>query len=147
MSVWPKQIKEAVEKERPEEREQSINLGEEEFREVFFFNRTEPGYHTPFIHHSFWIFQENQTWILNWILLSSQNNSVHQSTHSRGLLNLYAVISLVKGSHFPTYSFPTPQYEIISHTSWCTNLALHNQALCMMFEYLRLPLTLKFKLN
>lgn len=53
MSVWPKQIKEAVEKERPEEREQSINLGEEEFREVFFFNRTEPGIshsiHSPFI--------------------------------------------------------------------------------------------------
>lgn len=53
MSVWPKQIKEAVEKERPEEREQSINLGKEEFREVFFFNRTELGIshsiHSPFI--------------------------------------------------------------------------------------------------
>ena len=53
MSVWPKQMKEAVEKERPEEREQSINLGTEEFREVFFFNRTELGIshsiHSPFI--------------------------------------------------------------------------------------------------
>ena len=36
MSVWPKQIKEAVEKERLEEREQSTNWGKEEIREVSF---------------------------------------------------------------------------------------------------------------
>ena len=79
MSVWPKQIKEAVEKERLEEREQSTNWGKEEIREVSFL--IGQNWHITF--HSFWTFQENQTWILNWIPLSSQNNSVRQSTPSR----------------------------------------------------------------
>lgn len=65
----------------------------------------------------------------------------------QGLLNLYAVISLIKESHFPTYSFPTPEYEILYHTSQWMKLAIHNQGLCMMFEYLWFPLTLKFKLT
>ena len=49
MSVWPKQIKEAVEKERLEEREQSTNWGKEEIREVSFLIGQNWAYHIPFI--------------------------------------------------------------------------------------------------